>query len=96
MDIDTLRARHPEHWMRACAIRTLTLDAVAAANSGHSGETTMRLSAPTHMTFYISVALFVLALVGHFAVVPYITMYQFWLAIAGYVVLAAGNLLKGV
>ncbi|MBC7479300.1 MAG: transketolase, partial [Pseudorhodobacter sp.] len=37
MDINTLRAQHPEHWMRACAIRTLTLDAVAAANSGHSG-----------------------------------------------------------
>ncbi|MGV8986733.1 MAG: transketolase [Cypionkella sp.] len=37
MDIQTLRTRHPEHWMRACAIRTLTLDAVAKANSGHSG-----------------------------------------------------------
>ncbi len=37
MDIETLRARHPDHWMRACAIRTLTMDAVAAANSGHSG-----------------------------------------------------------
>ena len=37
MDIQTLRARHPDHWMRATAIRTLTLDAVAAANSGHSG-----------------------------------------------------------
>ncbi len=37
VDIDTLRTRHPDHWMRACAIRTLTLDAVAAANSGHSG-----------------------------------------------------------
>lgn len=37
MDIATLRAQHPDHWMRACAIRTLTLDAVAAANSGHSG-----------------------------------------------------------
>lgn len=37
MDIQTLRARHPDHWKRACAIRTLTLDAVAAANSGHSG-----------------------------------------------------------
>jgi transketolase N-terminal domain/subunit len=37
LDIETLRARHPDHWMRACAIRTLTLDAVAAANSGHSG-----------------------------------------------------------
>ena len=37
MDIETLRARHPDHWRRACAIRVLTLDAVAAANSGHSG-----------------------------------------------------------
>ena len=37
MDIATLRAQHPDHWTRACAIRTLTLDAVAAANSGHSG-----------------------------------------------------------
>ncbi len=37
MDIQTLRTTHAEHWMRACAIRVLTLDAVAAANSGHSG-----------------------------------------------------------
>lgn len=37
MDIQTLRTNHPDHWMRATAIRTLTLDAVAAANSGHSG-----------------------------------------------------------
>ncbi len=37
MDIETLRARHPEHWRQAAAIRVLTLDAVAAANSGHTG-----------------------------------------------------------
>ena len=37
MDIAALRAANPEHWMRAAAIRALTLDAVAAANSGHSG-----------------------------------------------------------
>ena len=37
MDIDTLRSTHPDHWMQATAIRTLALDAVAAANSGHSG-----------------------------------------------------------
>ncbi|MFU8865318.1 MAG: transketolase [Rhodobacterales bacterium] len=37
MDITALRTNHPEHWMRAAAIRTLTLDAVQAANSGHSG-----------------------------------------------------------
>ena len=37
MDIASLRAQHPDHWKKACAIRVLTLDAVAAANSGHSG-----------------------------------------------------------
>jgi len=37
LDIETLRTRHPDHWMRAAAIRALALDAVAAANSGHSG-----------------------------------------------------------
>ncbi len=37
MDIDALRTANPDHWMKAACIRTLTLDAVAAANSGHSG-----------------------------------------------------------
>ncbi len=37
MDIAALRTAHPDHWMKAAAIRALTLDAVAAANSGHSG-----------------------------------------------------------
>ena len=37
MDLAALRNAHPEHWRLAAAIRTLTLDAVAAANSGHSG-----------------------------------------------------------
>ena len=37
MDIATLRAEHSDHWMKACAIRALALDGVAAANSGHSG-----------------------------------------------------------
>lgn len=37
MDIKALASANPEHWARAACIRTLTLDAVAAANSGHSG-----------------------------------------------------------
>ena len=37
MDITALRSANPDHWMRATAIRALTLDAVRAANSGHSG-----------------------------------------------------------
>jgi transketolase len=37
MHIQELRDTHPEHWQKSTAIRVLTLDAVAAANSGHSG-----------------------------------------------------------
>ncbi|MGJ8628286.1 MAG: transketolase [Sulfitobacter sp.] len=37
MDLKALANAHPDHWSKATAIRALTLDAVAAANSGHSG-----------------------------------------------------------
>ncbi|MGG7565749.1 transketolase [Rhodovulum sp. DZ06] len=37
MDISDLRAKHPEHWMKAAALRVLAMDAVQAANSGHPG-----------------------------------------------------------
>ena len=37
MDIATLRKDHSDHWMKACAIRALAMDAVQAANSGHPG-----------------------------------------------------------
>ncbi|MDM8167092.1 transketolase [Roseovarius sp.] len=37
MDIAALRTANPDHWNKAAAIRALTLDAVHAANSGHSG-----------------------------------------------------------
>ncbi|MEM9550330.1 MAG: transketolase, partial [Pseudomonadota bacterium] len=37
MDLSALRTANTDHWFKAAAIRALTLDAVAAANSGHSG-----------------------------------------------------------
>ncbi|WP_293572822.1 transketolase [Phaeobacter sp.] len=37
MDLTALRTANPEHWTKAAAIRALALDAVAAANSGHTG-----------------------------------------------------------
>ncbi|QFT60211.1 Transketolase 1 [Sulfitobacter sp. THAF37] len=37
MDLAALAKAHPDHWSKATAIRALTLDAVVAANSGHSG-----------------------------------------------------------
>jgi hypothetical protein len=54
------------------------------------------LSAPTVPVFWISVILAVLALLGHFVVIPVITVYQFWIAIAAYAVLCAGALFKNV
>jgi hypothetical protein len=57
----------------------------------------MRLNAPTKMVFLISLVLAVLALVGYFVpTVPYLHTYEFWLALAAYVVLAAACVLKGV
>ncbi|KIN72150.1 transketolase [Sulfitobacter guttiformis] len=37
MDLKALQAANPDHWSKATAIRALALDAVAQANSGHSG-----------------------------------------------------------
>ncbi len=56
MTLTALRDRDPDHWLKACAIRTLTLDAVAGANSGHSGMPMGMADVATvlfekHMTF---------------------------------------------
>lgn len=56
----------------------------------------MNLSAPTIPVFLVAVVLFALALIGHFAVIPYVTLYQFWLVIAAFVVLAIGCLFNGL
>ncbi|HBZ42483.1 MAG TPA: transketolase, partial [Maritimibacter sp.] len=37
VDIPALREKHPDHWMRAAALRMLAVDAVQTANSGHPG-----------------------------------------------------------
>ena len=37
MEIEKLRKDYPEHWEMATAIRTLSMDAVQNANSGHPG-----------------------------------------------------------
>jgi hypothetical protein len=55
----------------------------------------MNLSAPTMPVFAVSVILAVLALIGHFVAIPYVTLYGFWIAIVAYVVLLVGCLMKG-
>ena len=56
----------------------------------------MELSAPTAPVFWISVIIAILALLGFFAVLTFLTAYAFWLAILAFVVLALGNLIKGM
>ena len=53
----------------------------------------MTLHAPAIWVFILSVVLVVLAVVGVFVEIPYLSMYAFWVAVLAYVVLALGNVL---
>ncbi len=53
----------------------------------------MTLQAPAMWVFILSVVLVVLAVVGVFVEIPYLSMYAFWVAVLAYVVLALGNFL---
>ncbi len=55
----------------------------------------MRLTPPKKWVFWTSVILVILGLVGKFVKVPFLTDYSFWIVLVGYVLLAAGNYLKG-
>jgi hypothetical protein len=56
----------------------------------------MNLSAPTTIVFVISLILAVLAVLGTLVPIPVITPYAFWVAILAWLVLAIGNVMKGV
>jgi hypothetical protein len=46
--------------------------------------------------FIIAVVLAVLAVAGTFTVIPFITANSFWVSIVAFIVLAIGNLAKGL
>jgi len=56
----------------------------------------MNLSPPTTAVFTISVVLAVLAIIGTFVAIPVISANAFWVAIIAYIILAVGNLFRGV
>ena len=51
----------------------------------------MTLHAPAMWVFILSLVLVVLAVVGVFVEIPFVSMYAFWIAVLAYVVLALGN-----
>ncbi len=55
----------------------------------------MKTNAPKSTTIIIAVILVLVALIGYFVAIPFITAYCFWILLAGFGVLLAGNLLKG-
>jgi len=57
----------------------------------------LRLSAPKHVTFYISVAVAVIAVILHYTgiPIPHVTQSNFVTLLLGYLVLVAGNVLEG-
>ena len=56
----------------------------------------MRLNAPTFIVFVISLVLAVLALLSALVPIPIVSAYPFWILLIAYLVLVAGNMLKGV
>jgi hypothetical protein len=56
----------------------------------------MNLSPPTTAVFVISLILAALAIIGKFVPIPFISDHGFWVAVVAYIVLAVGNLFRGV
>jgi hypothetical protein len=56
----------------------------------------MNLSPPSTVVFVITLILAALAIISQFAAIPFVTANAFWVLAAGYVLLAVGNLFRGV
>lgn len=57
----------------------------------------MQLSAPTQIVFIIAVVLAIVALLAAFTtVVSFLPISAFWVMTIAFIVLAAGNLMKGI
>jgi len=56
----------------------------------------MKLTPPKVITFWISVILAALGLIGTVASLGFLTTYAFWFVFVGFVLLALGLLVKGL
>jgi len=54
----------------------------------------MPLHTPSAWTFWLSIVLVVLAIISEFFYIRWITDYDYWVAIAGYIVLVIGCTVK--
>ncbi len=54
----------------------------------------MKLHAPAIWIFVVALIIAVVAVVGVFIPIPYVTPYGFWVAILAYIVLGLGNVVE--
>jgi uncharacterized protein (DUF983 family) len=83
------------------ALRTLNVTRFLRENNysprvNGEGGLEMNLTPPSTAVFVISVILAALAIIGKFVAIPFISEHAFWVAVIAYVVLAVGNLFRGV
>ena len=55
----------------------------------------MKLTPPTQTVFLVSVVLAVLGLLGQYVNIPFVSDYNFYFVVVGYIVLFLGNTMKG-
>jgi len=82
-------------WLTYCYRNTVTAGSVRLSVA-KMGEIIMNLSAPTQPVFLIALVVGVLAIIGLFAVIPFVTANATWLLIAAFVLLVLGNLLNNL
>jgi hypothetical protein len=56
----------------------------------------MKLKAPKQITFWIAVVIAVLGIIIKLVSIPVLEAYPGWLMVLAFVILAAGNLVKGL
>jgi len=56
----------------------------------------MKLNRPKEITFWIAVVLVLLGIMAHLGSIPGLAAYAFWMVVAGFVLLALGNLMRNL
>ena len=55
----------------------------------------MTLSAPTQMLFIIAVVIAIIAIIGVFVAIPFVSAYALWILVLAFVILAGACLMRG-
>ena len=55
----------------------------------------MRLNAPKKMTWWISMLFVVVGIVANFVKIPFVSDYNLWFVVVGYILIWLGSFVKG-